>query len=1069
MIKRLLVLVILAAFSLFSPGFAQSIPLYFAEYPALSPDGSMLVFSYAGDIWRVPSGGGTAERITGMQGIENCPRISPDGKWLAFSGSQYGNADVYIMPTGGGEIRQLTFHEAGDQVASWSWDSRFVYFTSNRYNTISTYKVNINGGTPQRIFGNYFNTIHDLVEDPATGEIFFNYSWESSLFATRKGYKGPFNPDIQSYNPATKVYKKYTDWTGKDFGTTIDRKGNIYFVSDEGNGQMNLYTFKAGKKTALTQFDEMMTHPFINADGNTIVFEKGYEIWMYDVANGKSHVIPITGFVNNTLSQQQEFNVKSNISSFDVSDDNKKLAFISRGRLFVSDIKGMFIRELNTLPMERVLEVHWLADNKTLIYGQTYMGYENWFIQPADGNGKEEQITSDSSNNRQLAFDSKKEKAVYLSGRNEVRLMDMKTKKSKTLLHDELWGFYNDQPYFSPDDRYITYTAIRNFEKDIFIYSIASGTTVDITNTGVTERAPFWSPDGKYLYFISDRTHPNYPYGSEASHIYRISLEKTDELFRSDKFDDLFKKEKKNEEADNKAKKDTTSKKKDKGEKKPAEVKKEDATPEKVKIDFSDMMARAELIGPRFGDQGDVYAVKDGDKSTILFTSNHDQGKPAIWKWQSEPFEEPKEEKFSGPQASGLNIAAAKDNYYILLGGDIYKLNIDGHSTTKIEMTDYLFHKNLKQEFDQMFYETWANLQENYYNETFNGVDWKSIRNQYAAYLPHLQSRANLRRLLRDMLGELNTSHYGFSSQGREESSFYDDVTAEPGITFDEVDPFKVKSVVKNGPADFEKKDIQPGDELIAVNDSLIDKQLSRAYYFSFPAMPKELQLTFKRGEKEIQVKVHPESYHALGDQLYDEWIADNARKVDQEGKKRIGYVYMKNMSMDALEKFEQDMVSDSCNRDALILDLRYNTGGNVHDQVLQFLSQRPYLQWKYREGKMSPQPDFAPAAKPIVLLVNEQTLSDGEMTAAGFQQLKLGTVIGTGTYRWIIFTTGKGLVDGSYYRLPSWGCYTLDGKNLERTGVTPDIEVANTFTDRLNGKDPQLDEAIKFLMDKLK
>lgn len=1046
----------------------QSVPLYFAQYPALSPDGSALVFSYAGDIWKVSSGGGTAERITGMEGRENHPRISPDGKWLAFSASQYGNDDIYVMPLAGGEARRLTFHEAGDEVSSWSWDSRFIYFTSGRYNTVSTYKIAVTGGTPERIFGNYFNTIHNLAENPVTGELFFNYSWESYMFATRKGYKGPFNPDIQSYNPKTKVYKKYTDWIGKDFGATIDRKGNIYFVSDEGNGQMNLYCLKDGKKVPLTRFDEMVSHPSVNAGGDKVVFEKGYELWIYDVAERQSHPVAVTGFLNNTLSQQQDFSIKNNISAFDVSDDNKKLAFICRGSLFVSDIKGKFIKELETLPMERVLEVHWLADNKTLLYGQTFGGYENWFTQPADGKGKEKQITRDQSNNRQLAFDSKKTQAVYLRGRNEVRLLNLKTMQASTIARDELWGFYNDQPYFSPDDRYISYTAIRNFEKDMFIYRVSDGRSLNITHTGVTERDPFWSPDGRYLYFISDRTHPNYPYGSQESHVYRMALEKKDAPFRSDKFDELFKSDKKKD-GDDEDKSDTTGVKKDSGGEKDDKNKDDDEKIKKITIDFNGLMGRLERVGPRFGEQNDVYAIKDDGKEIILFTSNHDQGRMAIWKWEKEPFGEEKTEKITAPPTGGLNIAQAKDDYYILLQGNIYRLRISSNNTDKIEMEDFRFHKNLRQEFNQMFYEAWANLQENYYNETFNGVNWQTIRDKYAGYLPNVRSRDDLRRLLQDMMGELNTSHYGFSSRGEEEDHFYDATTAEAGIMFDQTNPYRVQEVVKNGPADYGKKDVLPGDELIAVNDTMVDNSRNREYYFSFPNMPQELSLTFKRGQRKIRIKVHPESYHDLEEQLYDEWIAGKAKKVSEEGHRRIGYVYMKNMSLDALQKFMEDMVSDSCNRDALILDLRYNTGGNVHDQVLQFLSQRPYLQWKYREGKMSPQPDFAPAAKPIVLLVNEQTLSDGEMTAAGFRQLKLGTIIGTGTYHWIIFTTGKTLVDGSYYRLPSWGCYTLDGKNLEKTGVTPDIHVANSFTDRLEGKDPQLDAAIKLLLEQLK
>jgi tricorn protease len=235
------------------------------------------------------------------------------------------------------------------------------------------------------------------------------------------------------------------------------------------------------------------------------------------------------------------------------------------------------------------------------------------------------------------------------------------------------------------------------------------------------------------------------------------------------------------------------------------------------------------------------------------------------------------------------------------------------------------------------------------------------------------------------------------------------------------------------------------------------------------PSLDDELTLTFKRGATTYNVKLSPESSGSVNSKAYDEWIAVNQKIVDDKSKKRIAYAYMKNMGGGELEKFLIDMTSEAYHRDALILDLRYNTGGNVHDKVLQFLSQKPYLQWKYREGALTVQPNFTPAGKPIVLLVNEQSLSDAEMTAAGFKQLGLGKIIGTETYRWIIFTSGKGLVDGSFYRLPAWGCYTLDGKNIEKEGVTPDIFVPMNFKDRLENRDPQLDRAIEEIMKELK
>jgi tricorn protease len=194
---------------------AQTHEVYFSSYPCLSPDGKNIVFSYEGDLWKVNTEGGLALRLTAMQGEETRATYSPDGNWIAFTGSQYGNQDVYIMPASGGEIKQLTFHDGYDHVDNWSWDSNTIYFTSSRLGRFSGYTISRSGGTPKRLFNNYFHTVHDLTVHP-NGELFFNESWESKIQAYRKGYKGAYNPDIQSWNAATKEFKKYTDYIGKD-------------------------------------------------------------------------------------------------------------------------------------------------------------------------------------------------------------------------------------------------------------------------------------------------------------------------------------------------------------------------------------------------------------------------------------------------------------------------------------------------------------------------------------------------------------------------------------------------------------------------------------------------------------------------------------------------------------------------------------------------------------------------------------------------------------------------------------------------------------------------------------
>ena len=1027
--------------------FGQKESPYFTFQPTLTPDGETVIFSYEGDLWKVPSAGGESARITAMEGEETNPAVSPDGKWLAFSAEQYGNKDVFIMPLEGGEIRQLTFHEATDEVESWSWDSEHIYFSSDRYNNYTAFSISISGETPKRLFPHYFNTVHNTAVNPKTGEVFFNESWESKRFAHRKRYKGEYNPDIKSYNPETKAYKQYTDYEGKDFGATIDQDGNVYFMSDEANGEYNLYTFKNGSKTQLTDFTSSVMWPKVSANGEKIVFQKDYQIHLYDVASGETTQPAFSLFQNQTLAKDISRSVGGNVSHFDVSPDGQKMAFVSRGVLFVSDIKGKFIKQIPTDPKEAVEEAKWLADNKSLIYTRTVKGYHNLFTISAQNPSEEKRLTKDEDKNRNLTLNKDRSLGVYISGRNEVREIDLKSMESKTLVEDELWGLYTPSAYFSPDDQYIVFSPIRNFEREVMIYHRTNKKLINLTKTRVTETDPVWSPDGKYIYFVSDRTQPSYPYGMTDAHLYRMKLEKFPDLFGSDKVDELFMEEEK----------DDKEKDKDKG-----------IEPVEVKITEGGFMDRLELIGPAFGQQAAPYLYQKNGKTMVFYLSNHDEGTPKLWKTTLEDFEKTKTEQVSDQRMGGFEIIEAKDKLYLLAGGKVNTFDPNSNKTEEIKL-DHTFSKNLKNEFEQMYYEAWAGMEQNFYDGDFHGQNWQELRDRYAEFLPYVRSRANLSVIFNEMLGELNTSHFGFNSSGEEEKIYLGSRSMETGIVFRNDNPFVVDRVLADSPLDLDPVPVKSGDELIAVNGISVDKSKNREAYFSAPAIGKEMELTFRRGGSELKVKVHPASYFAMKTWLYDEWMDTNEAYVDEKADNKISYVHMKNMGGGELQHFLEYMVSDKGDREALILDLRYNTGGNVHDRVLQFLSQRSYLQWKYRDGALTNQPNFSPADKPIVLLINEQSLSDAEMTAAGFKELGLGTIIGTETYRWIIFTSGQGLVDGSFYRLPSWGCYTLDGRNLEKDGVAPDIRMEENFVDRIEGNQKQLDKAIEVIMEQLK
>ncbi|WP_189663017.1 S41 family peptidase [Polaribacter sp. IC073] len=1032
--------IFLLSFALFS----QKGAVHFTLKPTLTPDGSEVIFSYQGDLWKVNSNGGTTFRLTAMDGTETDPSVSPDGKWLAFSSNQYGNYDVYIMPLKGGEITQLTFHQGNDMVASWNWDSKTINFTSNRYNATSNFTISIAGETPKRTFPHYFNTVHNAVQHPITKDIYFNESWESAAFAHRKRYKGDYNPDIKSYNIVTQKFTKHTSYRGKDFGATIDEKGNVYFKSDEYKDEYNLYTFESGTKKRLTNFSTSIMWPKVSANGEKIVFRKDYQLYVYDVASKSSNELKININNNNTITKKQSYNVKGKITFFDVSPDGKKMAFVSRGKLFVSDVEGKFVKEIPTENTEAVQEVKWLKNNTSLLYSRSYKGYYNWFVVDAENSESTKQLTKNDMNNRQLTFDKEMTKGVYLRGRNEIYTIDLKTFKSDLVVKDELWGFYNANPYFSPDGKYIAYNAYRDFEADIFVYNTASKNTINLTNTKVSELQPIWSEDGRFIYFTSERTAPSFPSGGNGkSKVYQMALDKYEKPFKMDKLKELF------------VKKDTT--KKDK--------KEENVT---VGINSKGLMDRLTRISPRFGNQANISVITEGDKTHVLYISNHDEGKNKLWKTTIAPFESDKTESLGDKGVFGYQHVASKKKHYVLVSGVINSLNL---STNKLKVIaiDSKFNKSLSNEFEQMYFEAWAGMEENFYDENFHGQNWQKLRDRYAEFLPFITNRADLRLIFNDMLGELNTSHFGFNSNGSEEKIYYGTKTLATGITFKNDKPFMVERIVSESPVDVKNKNIRKGDVLIAVNGVGVDTNKNRESYFTNPDTKDEIKLTFSRNKEEFSVYIHATNYGDIKSLMYDEWQDENQKHVDEKTNNEIAYVHMKNMSGGELTKFYEDLMSNEAYKKGLILDLRYNTGGNVHDPVLNFLQQKKYLNWKYREGKLASQSNFSYGNKPIVLLINEQSLSDAEMTAAGFKELGLGTIVGTETYRWIIFTTSKSLVDGSSYRLPSWGCYTLDGKDLELTGVSPDVYVGKDFKDRLQNNTPQLDKAIAILMKKIK
>lgn len=1009
----------------------QAETLHFPYFPTLSPDAGEIYFSYDGDILRVGAEGGTAVRIVSLGGNENHPAVSPDGKLLAFSSDINGNNDVFIVPVDGGDVVRLTWHEADDYPIGWSADSRTVYFESNRYNGRTVYSVKTDGGTPRKLFEGYFNTISNLVENPSNGEFYFNESGESVNYPTRKGYIGDHNPDIAAWDPATSSYRLLTTYEGKDTWPMADRDGNLYFVTDRFNREANIARHvPGGEPEQLTDFGQSVQYPSISFDGSKIVFLLDYRIACLDLRDGKVYVPQITVADNNVVMRRSFKDQKPSFVA--VSPDGRKLALSIRGLLYVSDADGKYLKLLETPEDERVDEIVW-TDDVTLYYSRTDKGYVNLFRIKADGSEPEKQVYKAEANIQSLTRSRKGDMIAFISGSRDVMVLSTDNDRVRRIAESQFWSFRNYRMNFSFDGSYLAFEGMNLFEGDIFIYSFKDKSLHNLTNSASSEGSPVFSPDGKNLYLTANLYGSSFPRGGGRGQLYRLPLRRYDQKpFPSDVYDALF-------------------------EENAAAA--TDSGAAEVNIDYREVFRRLEKM-PENGYS--PYTFSDGRNSWLLYTASGEVKALKI----SDPEAEPVQIK--GISARRGYFTCSDDAPYFISGGDVFRINLDRNNASEVSLSADV-EKDLDNEFRQIFYEGWAVLDQNFYDVNFHGTDWKAKRDYYASFLPYVRSRGHLRTLFNDMLGELNSSHLRFTSSGAEENTpKVSTHTAETGIIWNSFDPYLVDRILTDAPANNVDNDIRPGDRLVAVNGVRVDADANRESYLVSAVPQEEVRMTFSRNGKEYDVKLHTVSSGELKNMLYTEWEDQRRAMVDSLTDGRVAYIHLRDMTDASLYPFLMQMHTDAVNRDALILDLRYNNGGNVHKEVLDFLRQQEHFRWSYRDFEPNAHPNVTPADKPIVVLVNERSLSDAEVTSNGIRTLGIAKIVGTETYRWIIFTSGVSFVDGSYSRLPAWGCYSLSGDDLEFTGVKPDIYVRNTFVDRMSGNDPQLDAAIAEILKEL-
>ncbi|MCW3096746.1 MAG: Tricorn protease [Chthonomonadaceae bacterium] len=1019
-------------------------PIHLGRFPALSPDGKSICFSYQGNLWVSPIKGGPATRLTANDSYDSQPRWSPDGNWIAFRSDREGGNQIFLIPAVGGAVRQLTFHSAATSIYDWFPDGRSLLVTSSRATQRSSlYRLDVMTGRLTLLLTDENNCYFPALSPDGK---WIAYTRGALLDTIRKNYKGAANFDIWiAPVDGSAPPRRLTDSDKNDMWPCWSGDGKTIFYTSERAGLATVWKqpFSGGKPTqVVTSPPDAVRWLAIARNGSDLVYECDDRICVIFTKGGPAVTPPILCRTDERGPHATYATYSgSNVSEYELSPDGKRMAFVVRGDIFVVTIeKGGEAKRLTDNPT-RDGDMAWSPDGKALVYASNRDG--GFHLYTVNVATKEtHQLTKGSATDTNPFYSPDGKWIAFRRGpKTGLSLI----KPDGTGEQVVVKGPDVNEFHWSPDSKWLTYMqedAIRN--EDIWIVGVTPdgqamkvGTPLNVSDHPGFNNRPQWFADGKKLAFLSNRYHnrdietinDNGRYT-----LYTVPLEREKDKFEED------------EDAPKPAEK-------------PGEKKKDETVV--VKIDPAEIERRAkQIVGL---DEGvGAYSVSP-DGKTVVFNARS-LGTSDLWQVGTDGGAVQRLTT-NGTSTGDFEWTPDSSRFYFLSGGAIHWLPRGGGAMGTVGFTVRMEIDRLV-DYKATFDEAWQILNDRYYDPKFHGADWNAQRQKYRDKVDYVTVRPDFNYLMTELLGELNSSHTGFNggaSRPARETGYlgiwHDDAYEGPGI--------KVKTVLHRSPADHEESLLKAGDYILSIDgqdvkaDSTYDKAMAekvgRTVTLLVNSKPDKI------GARTVKIK--PISSGTWRNLLYEKWLDERRATVEKSSGGRLGYLHVPDMGDAARNRFERELFSVGQRKEGMIIDLRFNNGGDTHDSLLKILERnRHYFTFAPRTEAPFPQPERA-YTKPIILLVNEFALSDAEVFTDGFKELKLGKVLGTPTMGWIIFTSGTGLLDGSFMRIPFMGCYTLDGRDMENWGVPPDILVENTPAAYLAGHDTQLERAAEELL----
>ena len=1053
------------------------------RYPNISPDGTKIAFSYQGDIYYVPAAGGEAVRLTSTEDYEYQPVWSPDSRTVAFASDRFGGMDIFTVGIEGGKAVRLTTHSGTEAPLAFSPDGKYIYFSAAIQDPASSalwsgswltelYRVPVTGGRPEQIAANPICS----VSFDTDGKSFLYYDRTGSENIWRKHHTSSVARNIFYYNAADGTHTQITVNPGEDRDPIFTAPGQMVFLSERDGGSFNVYSAAvddAENATALTHFTKHPVRFLSRADNGTLCF--GYHGEIYTLTPGSEPAKVNISILNDNINRTSDLRLAS-VDEIAISDDGEEIALISRGEVFATTGEYGSTKQITrTAAAEEGLTVS--PDGKTIVYASERTGrwnlYKATLAREDDMHFayatliNEEPLLKEGNAERSWpSFSPDGKELAFIEDRHILKVLNLESGKVRQIT-DGTQNYGEFEYDWSPDGKWftLTFTTNRHYPyDDIGIVSASGDMKIhNITNSGYIDGSPQWVMDGNAVIFVSDRLgmRSHASWGSQNDvYIAFMNRQAWEEFNMSEEEYALYKEKKEAAEKSAKEAEEAAAAKSSKGrkDKQESHAGKDETASKDILVELDGLEDRVVRMTPMSSRLGAAAMTSDGE--TLYFLSAFERGYDL---WELEPRSGSISLLKKGISAGSLAWGKDEKTLYILGR----RPQVMTMSNKQVKPIDF----NMEMELDRaaerayMFDHVFKQEERKFYTDTYHGVDLPQLQKEYEPFLAHINNNYDFTEMISEILGELNVSHTG----GRYGGIPADKVTPALGLLFDmhyDGDGLRIDEVLENGPFDILNSKVHAGTILEKIDGEsikagedwfpLINGKQGEYTLFSFydPA-------TGDRWEETAR----PISNGLQNELLYQRWIKSRAALVDSLSGGRLGYVHIRSMADGSYRDVYADVLGKYNLRDGIVIDIRYNGGGRLHEDVEILFSGEKYLEQVIQGTIVCDMPSRR-YNKHSIMVVCEACYSNAHGTPWVYQHQGLGSIVGMPVPGTMTSVNWETMQDPALvFGIPVVGYRTKEGTYLENSQLEPDYLVRNKAEEVVNGRDEQIEVAVRELL----